>query len=176
MKKKAFTLVEILTVCAIIMVLATVVMINLTQAQKKSRDTRRKADLSSIAAALEMYKAENKHYPVTSTPAGGSISGLVDLNPYFTVIPADPGSDSSLKYIYHTNLDGISGIEFKITAKSETITPPSGTGVTCSTAAIVSDAKLKAKEFYNPRIVGTADTTSCLLFQISSSTTALNDF
>lgn len=62
--KKGFTLVELAIVVVIISILATLGIISYNSAQLKSRDAKRKADINSIASALELYKADNKKYPV----------------------------------------------------------------------------------------------------------------
>ena len=53
--KKGFTLIELLVVISIISLLATLAVTSLQNAQKKSRDTRRIADLRQIRTALELY-------------------------------------------------------------------------------------------------------------------------
>lgn len=62
-KRQAFTLVELMIVMTIIGILSTIVVVNYGNAKAKSRDARRMADISSIAAALELYKMDNKRYP-----------------------------------------------------------------------------------------------------------------
>ena len=55
MKKwRAFTLVELLVVVAIIGILATVVVISYSGAQKKARDARRSSDINQIQTALTL--------------------------------------------------------------------------------------------------------------------------
>ncbi|MFA4996089.1 MAG: type II secretion system protein [Patescibacteria group bacterium] len=54
-QRKGFTLVELLVVTAIIAMLALIVVINVSQSQKRSRDSRRKADLNSILTAMLFY-------------------------------------------------------------------------------------------------------------------------
>jgi len=84
-KKRGFTLIELLVVIAIIGTLATIVMVSLNTARSKARDTRRAADLKSIALALEMYyDANNNVYPAT-----GSLSALVTGN-FLATLPTDP--------------------------------------------------------------------------------------
>lgn len=65
-KKRAFTLVELLVTISIIGILATLIGINLTGAQAKSRDTKRKSDLSMIMSAMVMYASDHGgEFPAT---------------------------------------------------------------------------------------------------------------
>ena len=61
--KKAFTLVEMLIVIIIIGILMSALLPRLKGAQERARDTARKANLSQISTALEMYFNDNGTYP-----------------------------------------------------------------------------------------------------------------
>ena len=61
--KKAFTLIELLVVVAIIGILATVVVVNLSNSQVKSRNATRVANLNAIQKALSLYQVELGAYP-----------------------------------------------------------------------------------------------------------------
>lgn len=60
---KGFTLIELLVAVSILAVVATIGIGSYSQAQKLSRDAKRKQDLRSIAAALEIYKNKYGRYP-----------------------------------------------------------------------------------------------------------------
>lgn len=64
--KRGFTLVELLIVIAIIAVLSIFGGANYIQSLKKGRDSRRKADLEQIRAALEMYRTDQGEYPIAT--------------------------------------------------------------------------------------------------------------
>jgi len=76
MRQQGFTLIELLVVVAIIGIIASAVVVNLTIARSRARDARRKADLKTIQTALEVYLAEKDQYPSTlgiaGCPAGSS--------------------------------------------------------------------------------------------------------
>jgi len=63
MKKKAFTLIELLIVIAIIGLLATLSVIALNNARAKSRDAKRMADVKQMQTALELYFNDAQSYP-----------------------------------------------------------------------------------------------------------------
>lgn len=62
-QRKGFTLIELLVVIAIIGLLSSLAMVNLNSARAKARDALRKADMSQIRTALNMYYDNNGHYP-----------------------------------------------------------------------------------------------------------------
>lgn len=66
MKNRAFTLIELLIVIAIIGILVAIVMSALNSARIKARDAIRKQDIKTIQTALQAYYMENGKYPVTN--------------------------------------------------------------------------------------------------------------
>ena len=91
MKQHGFSLIELLTVIAIIGILAGVVTVNVSSARSKARDAKRQADLNSVSAALEMYYAKNKTYPTTASGWSWS-SSLGVIQSYISTVPTDPQS------------------------------------------------------------------------------------
>lgn len=66
--KRGFTLLELLIVIAIIGILISIGVVSYSSAQKKSRDSRRTADLKAVQNAWEQYYADNNgSYPATCT-------------------------------------------------------------------------------------------------------------
>lgn len=65
--KKAFTLIELLIVVAIIAILVTLVAFGYANAQKSSRDNKRKSDLQAIGAAYLMHYQETKRWYFNNT-------------------------------------------------------------------------------------------------------------
>ena len=63
MKKRGFTLIELLIVVAIIAILAAIAVPNFLEAQTRSKVSRVKADMRSMATALEAYYVDSNAYP-----------------------------------------------------------------------------------------------------------------
>jgi general secretion pathway protein G len=97
--REGFTLIELLTVIGIVGILAVglIAFINPIEQLNKSRDARRKSDLSEIQKALELYYQDNGSYPGSSggklTGSSGDIEwGSNGFVPYMSVLPKDPGA------------------------------------------------------------------------------------
>ncbi|HRH24899.1 MAG TPA: prepilin-type N-terminal cleavage/methylation domain-containing protein [Candidatus Paceibacterota bacterium] len=97
---KGFTLLELLTVIAIIGLLASVVVVSINTSRTKARDSQRINDLRQIRIALELYYNENGYYP--PAPCGYDCNGYFSsntpewstlasyLSPYIATLPVDP--------------------------------------------------------------------------------------
>ena len=69
--RKAFTLIELLIVVAIIAILAAIAVPNFLEAQVRSKVSRMKSDMRSVTTALEAYYTDNNRYPtMRANPAG----------------------------------------------------------------------------------------------------------
>lgn len=65
LNKKGFTLIELLVVIAIIGILASIMVVSLTNAQKKARDAKRQSELNQLRTALTLYSDDSstQDYP-----------------------------------------------------------------------------------------------------------------
>jgi len=101
-KKSGFTLIELLVVIAIIGVLATIVLVSLNTARKKSRDVRRESDLRQMNLALEMFFDDYGCYPDEGTNAALDSTDACNGNSfgtnYLNAIPTDPKDGSAYTY------------------------------------------------------------------------------
>ena len=66
--KKAFTLIELLIVVAIIAILAAIAVPNFLEAQTRAKVSRAQADMRSLATALESYAVDWQRYPYYLNP------------------------------------------------------------------------------------------------------------
>ena len=81
---RGFTLVELLVVVAIIAVLSVIGITVFTGVQKNARDARRKADIDSIAKALESKYISGATLPYPSLDGTMFGGGLIPLDPQNT--------------------------------------------------------------------------------------------
>lgn len=88
---RAFTLIELLIVVAIIAILAAIAVPNFLEAQMRAKVSRVKADMRTIATALESYHVDNNHYPETFiTPRWERFVVLTSPVGYMSTVPLDP--------------------------------------------------------------------------------------
>ncbi len=112
-KKRGFTLVEVLAVVAIVSILASVALANMQSGKFKARDTQRISDLQQVQVALRTYRDLNS----TAYPSGngspnydngieiGTGSSAIDtlIAPYVSATVKDPmAGTSGYKYYYNS--------------------------------------------------------------------------
>ncbi|MBX7244921.1 MAG: type II secretion system protein GspG [Candidatus Sumerlaeaceae bacterium] len=87
---RGFTLIELLIVVAIIAILAAIAVPNFLEAQTRAKVSRTKADMRSIATALESYRVDgNKYPPAADYPnAGLTPSNTAGNFPFHSRVPS----------------------------------------------------------------------------------------
>lgn len=111
-KTSGFTIVELLIVVVVIGILAAIVTVAYTGITQRANDSKRSAELRSIAAAIDLYYIDNGGYPrcgatgpnVSPYPLGSgtAASCLADelVPTYMSSIPTDPTNSGSYVYRY----------------------------------------------------------------------------
>lgn len=91
--KKAFTLIELLIVVAIIGILSTIALVNYQHAQARGKVARVHSDMRTISGALEAFRLDRGKYPAAAHGDYQIPDPLIPLSspvPYITSIPRDP--------------------------------------------------------------------------------------
>ncbi len=108
-KLKGFTLIELLVVVAIIGILSTVVVVNLSSSQNKARDARLQNDLEQISNAAEIYRIDKATLPTAfvsaAINAGSPLTSpmtdslVIDTAKLIATVPTHPVTGKSIKLI-----------------------------------------------------------------------------
>jgi prepilin-type N-terminal cleavage/methylation domain-containing protein len=98
--KKGFTLLELLTVIAIVGLLSVMGFINVPRQIKKSHDAKRKTDIHEMQVALESYFVDSQSYPATLPAKGLPLTSPDGQTVYLNRMPADPLTRDPYLYTY----------------------------------------------------------------------------
>jgi len=79
-RTKAFTLIELLIVVAIIAILAAIAVPNFLEAQTRAKTSRVKSDLRTLGTVLEIYRIDNTNYPPRGLYMRNAGGGLIKMN------------------------------------------------------------------------------------------------
>lgn len=143
MKRKAFTLIELLIVIAIIGVLAAALYPTIRDALSRGRDAAREGDINNIITALETYNSDYGTYPPYAGCVDGSTTGVFRdpddtenvAMTYFKSLkpPVDPSPNRSLPSglsdaaalciqdgFYYYEYIGANGLEYLVSTIMET--------------------------------------------------------
>lgn len=104
--RQGFTFVELLVSVSIVAVLAAIGAVAYASTSKRSRDTKRTADVQTIRSALEIYRSEQGSYPTLSPGGLGCLTSTTitaGVVTYLNPIPKDPINNAT--YCYRYRLD-----------------------------------------------------------------------
>ena len=105
--RRGFTLIELLVVVAIIAILAAIAIPNLLEAQTRSKVSRVKADLRTLATALEAYTVDHNRPPHDGFPGEPHVGWVNTWTKvttpiaYMTSILRDPFQDATFTDTSH---------------------------------------------------------------------------
>ncbi len=128
--KRGFTLIEALTVIAIIGTLATITTYVITSAQRQARDAKRRSDLTAIgvgfqarfeaqtcnAASRSRYPGFNGYDPIAGDNGWQPVSSLRSYSDdcgafteFLSSVPTDPKYEADDPYQFNLSLEGVGG-------------------------------------------------------------------
>jgi len=152
-KQKSFTLLEIMVVLAIIVLLAVAffVLINPKKQIERSWDGKRKAELSSIAKALEDFYNDKSCYPKPDEicykdkdqlicSICGSEANSPSFSPYSSRLPCDPQHTKN-DYLYEVddiNCPTLFRIYTKLSDNNDSVVAENGCGDGCGPSFVYS--------------------------------------
>lgn len=106
MKNKGFTLIELLVTIAIIGLLASLLLLSLSDFRARSRDTRRVADIKSLRDSLALYQVNFGGYPAQATEAiitgSDNMSTQLITNNFIQGPIIDPLNSAGYVYYYQS--------------------------------------------------------------------------
>ena len=129
--QSGFTIVELLIVIVVIAILAAISIVAYNGIQQRGRDGQRKADISTIKKALEMYRLDNNTYPSCVGTASSCLTTAL-IPKYINRFPSDPSDTAPYNYMYaapyrktgSTTYEPTSTDNYILGIKLETITSP----------------------------------------------------
>ena len=116
-KNKAFTLIEVLIVTAVISLMASIVSAQVTESRQKAEDAHMKTETQQVRNAVEQYRQRTGSVPIPQRPEGGNYTGAMvseGTDEYESamqqlvaekLIPSIPTSPSGQSYSYLATTD-----------------------------------------------------------------------
>lgn len=145
MKHRFFTLVELLTVIAVIAILAGIAVPVVIGMQSKGKETSARADMNAIKMALTQFKADYSVWPQIN-PTGNKISHVKEI-----FMDKDPDSDSNVDLLIETpynDTDDSNSFKASITAYDRIIQSLTNNVVAATTPTALNATASDSKYHY----------------------------
>ncbi len=104
LRNRGFTVIELLVVTAIIGLIASIVLVQLSNTRGRARDAEREQEIKTIQNALAIYAVNAGRYPVYSGELTGSDAVSMALRDENAIsqMPLDPLNTGDYKYNYES--------------------------------------------------------------------------
>lgn len=117
--RSGFTIIELLVIIVIIGLLAAVGIVSLANAQRKSRDAKRLADLRELQKTVIAVYENTGKVPLTTSGTNATWSEFgATITDYITNVPIDPDNDDPNGYVYTYGAND-AGSEYFVAAQLE---------------------------------------------------------
>jgi prepilin-type N-terminal cleavage/methylation domain-containing protein len=123
--RRAFTLIELIVVIAIIIVLAGLILSTVGYVQKKGARSRAETEIAAMSAACESYKADTGIYPrdPTANTATDRLNPKTDGNPMPSPTPGNPSGATypPVSLVLYRALSGDRDLDRAVTSADESL-------------------------------------------------------
>lgn len=113
--KRAFTLIELLIVVAIIAILAAIAVPNFLEAQTRAKVSRVKSDLRSVSTGIQSYAVDNNNYPPDEPTPQYRLSDVYRLTTPVAYLSSISLSDPFVVGKINGNIQGYQYFNFQVT-------------------------------------------------------------
>src|SRR6266496_6676030 len=111
--RRAFTLIELIVVIAIIIVLAGLILSTMGYVQKKGARARAETEIAAISAACESYKADNGIYP--RGPTANTATDALNARTMFDPVTTDAALYRGASLVLYRALSGDRNLDRAVT-------------------------------------------------------------
>jgi general secretion pathway protein G len=98
-RRAAFTLIELLVVIAIIAILAALTLSTLGYVNRKGAESRARAEVAALSAAIDSYKLDFGGYPASQTNLYRELTGQGTVNTNKVYFEPTPGMATNNKFV-----------------------------------------------------------------------------
>lgn len=136
MRKRGYTLIEVLIVVAILAILTLGAITALSGQRRRAEDAKMKADLDRLRIAFEDYYNDHNCYPPVAWFATATSCGSNLMAPYLQAIACDP--HTGLPYQVQVDQTGCKWFRFSANLGTPEIQPGCTSGASCPLVATYS--------------------------------------